>query len=233
MLNVGFIPVRGGSKSIPLKNIKEIAGKPLVYWTMRAACICQHIHKVYVATDSDIIKTTIKNIKKEEEILFSKVEVITRSATTATDTASTESAMLEFADNYEFDNIVLIQATSPLLKSSDLDKGFEVYRLDEVDSVFSVVRQKRFYWSVDEKGFAHPMNYDVFRRPRRQEFNGCLVENGAYYITSKNNLLSSRNRISGNIKAVEMQEDTFFEIDEIRDWIIIEELMKCNMILEN
>ena len=54
-----FIPVRGGSKSIPLKNIKEIAGKPLVYWTVKAACDCPAIDKVYVSTDSELIKNKV------------------------------------------------------------------------------------------------------------------------------------------------------------------------------
>ncbi len=58
-MNVAFIPVRGGSKSIPLKNIKEIAGKPLVYWTVKAANDCRYLDKVYVATDSDKIKETV------------------------------------------------------------------------------------------------------------------------------------------------------------------------------
>lgn len=228
-MNVAFIPVRGGSKSIPLKNIKLICGKPLVYWTVRAACGCKHIDKVYVSTDSDKIKKTVEEFKNNEEAeIFRKVEVISRSSESASDTASTESAMLEFADKYEFDNIVLIQATSPLLVSSDLDNGFETFDEIGTDSVLSVVRQKRFHWERDDNGFAHPTNYDVFHRPRRQEFNGYLVENGAFYITSKVNLVKSRNRVSGNIKAVEMNEDTFFEIDEPSDWIIIETLMKRN-----
>ena len=68
----------------------------------------------------------------------------------------------------------------------------------------------------------------MFHRPRRQEFDGYLVENGAFYISSKADLLKSQNRVSGNIKAVEMNEDTFFEIDEPSDWVIIEALMKKN-----
>lgn len=55
-MNVAFIPVRGGSKSIPLKNIKKMAGQPLVYWTIKATCECEEIHKVYVATDSKNIR---------------------------------------------------------------------------------------------------------------------------------------------------------------------------------
>lgn len=228
-MNVAFIPVRGGSKSIPLKNIKPIGGKPLVYWTVKAACGCKYIDKVYVATDSDKIKETVESFKAGMEAeLFSKAEVIGRSAESASDAASTEFAMLEFADNYEFDNIVLVQATSPLLQSNDLEHGFQLFYEEGTDSVLSVVLQKRFHWANDEKGFTHPTNYDVFHRPRRQEFDGYLVENGAFYITSKTDLLKSQNRVSGNIKAIEMNEDTFFEIDEPSDWVIIEALMKKN-----
>lgn len=224
-MNIAFIPVRGGSKSIPLKNIKPICGRPLVYWTVLAACECGDIDKVYIATDSDRIKETVNAFKSEAGI-FSKAEVISRSEESASDTASTEFAMLEFASKYEFDNIVLIQATSPLLTSCDLERGFNAFYERDTDSVISVVPQKRFNWSIDENGFAGPDNYDIYNRPRRQEFNGYYVENGAFYITSKAALLNSQNRISGNIKAVEMDESTFFEIDEPDDWTIIEALMK-------
>ena len=228
-MNVAFIPVRGGSKSIPLKNIRPISGRPLVYWTVRAACGCGAIDRVYVATDSEKIRETVLSFQKGVEAeLFSKVEVIGRSAESASDTASTESAMLEFAEQYNFDNIVLIQATSPLLTAEDLDRGFEAYAKEGTDSVLSVVRQKRFHWAEDAEGVAYPTNYDVYHRPRRQEFDGYLVENGAFYICSKEDLLRTKNRVSGRIRAVEMNEDTFFEIDEPSDWVIIEALMKKN-----
>ena len=228
-MNVAFIPVRGGSKSIPLKNIRPICGKPLVYWTIRAACGCRHIDKVYVATDSDRIKETVESFKVGSDgALFAKVEVIGRTAESASDTASTEFAMLEFAERYEFDHVVLIQATSPLLRAEDLDRGFDAFHEEGTDTVLSVVRQKRFNWERDEAGYVHPTNYDVFHRPRRQEFDGYLVENGAFYISSKADLIKYQNRISGRIRAVEMSEDTFFEIDEPSDWVIIEALMKKN-----
>ena len=80
-MNVAFIPVRGGSKSIPLKNIKPISGKPLVYWTVKAACGCGYIDRVYIATDSDRIKETVESFKTGcEAELFKKEEVIGRSA---------------------------------------------------------------------------------------------------------------------------------------------------------
>lgn len=225
-MNVAFIPVRGGSKSIPLKNIKPMCGKPLVYWTVAAACKCKWLDKVYVATDSDKIVEVVDEFKAQtDDADFRRIEVIGRSAESASDTASTEFAMLEFAQNYDFDNIILIQATSPLLMAEDLDRGVALFQKDDVDSVLSVVRQKRFNWNVDENGYAKALNYDIFHRPRRQEFNGYCVENGAFYITSKKRLVETGNRISGRTAACEMDESTFFEIDEPSDWMIIEGLL--------
>ena len=218
-MNVAFIPVRGGSKSIPLKNIREIAGKPLAYWTAKAANDCEEIDRIYIATDSDRIRETVEGFG------LNKVYVIGRSANSATDTASTQSAMLEFAEKYEFDNIVLIQATSPLLTSADISGGFSEFNKPGTDSVLSAVRQKRFQWKIDREGCAAPINYDVFHRPRRQEFDGYLVENGAFYIISRELLLESRNRLAGNIHIYEMDEASYLEIDEPNDWIIIEKLL--------
>ena len=171
---------------------------------------------MYIATDSPVIRDVV------EKLYLEKIVVIDRSADTATDNASTESAMIEFASNYEFDNIVLIQATSPLLTSKDLEGGFAKYNMERTDSVVSVVKQKRFLWNVDENEYVLPANYDYKNRPRRQEFKGYLVENGAFYITSRAALLKTKNRLSGNIRAYEMDESTYFEIDEPSDWEIIE-----------
>ena len=215
-MNVAFIPVRGGSKSIPYKNIRPIAGHPLVYWVTKAASECPEIDRVYVATDDEKIRQVVESFK------FDKVIVIDRGEETATDTASTESAMLEFAANYDFDNIVLIQATSPLLEAADISNGFDILSADTIDSVLSVVEQKRFIWKYTDSKKAEPINYDVYARPRRQDFNGYLVENGAFYITSKEKLLKSKNRVSGNIGVVEMSPLTYLEIDEPTDWTVIE-----------
>lgn len=229
-MNVAFIPVRGGSKSIPLKNIKEICGKPLVYWTVKAACECKWIDIVYVATDDEKIKTTIESFKMHlDEVYFNKVKIIGRSAESSTDNASTEYAMLEFANEYDFEHIVLIQATSPMLESRDLDGGVDVYNQTDVDSVLSAVRQYRFLWKEQQGQMANSMNYDIYHRPRRQEFDGYLMENGAFYITSKELLLQSQNRISGNIRTYEMCEESAYEIDEPSDWTIIEALMHKKM----
>lgn len=221
---VAFIPVRGGSKSIPLKNIRNIHGRPLVYWTLDAAVNCQEISRVYVCTDSTAIKEKVE-IYKNDFCCGDKLICIDRPADTATDTASTESAMLYFAQTYpDFENIILIQATNPLLDATQLSEAIDVYENNGYDSLLSVVRQKRFCWKVEGAGYV-PVNYDYRQRPRRQEFNGFLVENGAFYMNSRANLLCDQCRLSGRVGAYEMPEKTYFEIDEPSDWVIIEQLL--------
>lgn len=195
--------------------------RPLIFWTLDATVNCEEIDTVVVSTDSQEIKQVVKKYASD------KVMIIERSEEVSTDTATTESVMLEFAKNYDFENIVLVQATSPLLKSNDIKKGLSKYFKNGVDSVLSVVRQKRFIWKEDLDNSV-PINYNPFSRPRRQEFDGFLVENGAFYITSKENLLATECRISGQISTVEISDETYIEIDEPSDWIIVEGLLKKN-----
>lgn len=219
MTNTAFIPVRGGSKSIPLKNIKILADKPLVYWTAKAANDSLCIDKVIIATDSIEIKQVV------EKLALSKVEIYDRDAENASDIASTESVMLEYIKNSDLkdnDKFFLIQATSPLLKSRHIEEMYEKYLKDNADSALSCVRTKRFFWSEDGKA----LNYDYKNRPRRQDFNGIMMENGACYINTVSNILRDSNRLSGKISVYEMPEYTSVEIDEPDDFLLIEKLME-------
>ena len=209
---VALIPARGGSKGIPQKNIKLLGGRPLIHWTLEAACLSETIQEVFVATDDERIAAVVA------ELGHPKVRVISRSPETATDTASTESVVMEFARDHEFEHLVLIQATSPLLQASDLDDGLRRYFEGRADSMLSVVRQKRFLWEADARGIAKPLNYLPAERPRRQDFDGFLVENGAFYVTGHEALLASGCRLSGQVMCHEMAEETYVELDEPADW---------------
>jgi len=222
-MNIAFIPVRGGSKSIPLKNIKEISGKPLVYWTSKAANDAKCIDKVIVATDSIEIKNVVKDFN------FDKVEIYDRKPENAQDTSSTESVMLEYIEQSELkptDKFFLIQATSPMLESKHIDEMYEKFIKEKADSAFSCVLTKRFFWTKDGSS----VNYDYKNRPRRQDFEGYMLENGACYINSVENILREKNRICGKMCLYEMPEYTSYEIDEPDDFIIIEQLMKKHIL---
>ncbi len=223
-MNIAFIPVRGGSKSIPLKNIKLLNGKPLVYWTALAAQNAKCIDKLIIATDSEEIKAVVLNFG------FSKLEVYDREPQNAQDTASTESVMLEYINKCEFkdnDLFFLIQATSPMLKSEHIDGMFGSFSMNDSDSMFTGVREKQFKWrGINNKNGLQPVNYDYRNRPRRQDFEGVISETGACYINSIKNIKRDKCRLSGKITAYELPSYTAYEIDEPEDWIIVEELMK-------
>ena len=214
-----FIPARIGSKSIPKKNIKSFLDKPLIYWVIKAAQDCSIVNKIVLSIDSTEI------IDKISHFQFSKLEVFHRASDTATDEASTESAILEYLEQSSLniiDIVVLLQATSPFTSSEDIKGALQLMINHPYDSIISCVRRKYFIWS--EAGEA--LNYDVLNRPRRQDFDGHLQENGAIYISSVGSILSERCRVSGRIGIFEMAAHKGFEIDEPEDWIIAESLMK-------
>ena len=220
---IAFIPVRGGSKSIPLKNIKPFCGKPLVCWTIEALEGCPLIDSIIVATDSPEIESVVMSRS------YRKVEVYHRSAENASDTSSTESVMLEYIDAVDVssdDVFMLVQATSPMTKTEDLTGGIRMFLSGMYDSVLSCVRNYRFFWNADGTS----ANYDYMARPRRQDFSGNLMENGAFYINTVGGIVSSGNRLSGRIGIYEMPEFTSFEIDEPDDWIVMETLMRRHVL---
>lgn len=218
-MNIVFIPVRGGSKSIPHKNIKSFCGKPLVYWVANAAQMASKVDKIVVATDSAEIKNTVLSFN------FEKLEVFDRSAENAQDTSSTESVMLEYIHQSQIDQdstMILLQATSPFLKESNINEALDQLIASKKDSLLSCSSIKRFFWSKD----GQPMNYDFNNRPRRQDFDGALIENGSIYINKIGNIINHKNRLSGAIDVYKMPEYTMTEIDEPDDWVYAEYLMK-------
>jgi len=218
-MNIAFIPARCGSKSIPHKNVKIICGKPLIYWSLLALSNSKIIDQIYVAVDCKKIKDIVLNFN------FKKVKIFNRKKENATNTATTESVMMEFIDSKDFsdnDLFLLVQVTTPFTLSKDFDNAVDrIKNSKNIDSVVSCVESKRFFWKKD----GNPINYDYTDRPRRQDFEGQLMENGAFYINYINNIKTYRNRLSGNISPYIMPYYSGFEADEEDDWLIIERLM--------
>jgi len=211
---IAFIPIRSGSKSIPNKNIRVFNGKPLVHWSIEAALNCELIDRVVIASDYE-----------KKDIGYSndspKIEYYQRDSTNAQDTSSTESVILEYLENSshsENDLFVLIQATNPFFNSEDLKKA--LLSRSEGASMLSCSRIKRFFWNDD----GTPLNYNYYKRPRRQDFRGILMENGAFYINTVKGVIKAKNRMSNPVEIYEMPEFAQFEIDEESDWIVAENL---------
>ena len=213
---IAIIPARGGSKGIPNKNIKLINGKPLIWWSINALEKA-NVDRIIVSTDSVDYKKII------EDFNFSKVEVNIRSTKNSSDKSSTESVLIETINKLGLqDDIILVQATSPLIKTNHINEGIDLYK--KYDSILSVVSQKRFFWNKD----GIPLNYDYKYRPRRQDFEDIYIENGAFYINSSVNIINTKNRLSGKIGLYKMPLYTYFELDDDSDWEIISKLFELN-----
>lgn len=231
---VAVILARGGSKGIPNKNIKEIAGKPLIAWSIDAALSSGIFNEVWVSTDSDEIEVVAARYG---------AAVHRRAAVTATDEASSELGLLEFAFAHPyFDVLSLIQCTSPLTTTRDYEKAREDFEYKmHADSLLTVHTEVKFLWqprgevlydydethSDDQPEFAIASNYDPQFRPRRQEAQKqrLFVENGAFYFTTKEALFSRRCRIGERPILYVMAAENAVDIDTELDMIVAETVL--------
>lgn len=213
MSNFSLILARGGSKGIPRKNLCLINGKPLIYYVITAS-LNSKADETWVSTDDDEIWEVAESFG---------AKVIRRPKTLATDFSKSEDALIHFAKNVEFSNLIFIQPTSPLLKSKDIDEG--LIMLKEYDSIFSACKGHWLpKWEILDNKITP--NFKLSDRPRRQDVAPFYLENGAFYITSKKRLLSSGLRYSGNIGIYDMPYHRSFQLDTYEDLMIIEALLK-------
>jgi N-acylneuraminate cytidylyltransferase len=201
---------RGGSKGVPSKNIRELVGRPLIDYVIQASR-ASNVHETWVSTEDAEIKSVAEGCG---------AFVIDRPAEFATDESPSEEALLHFAENVDFDTLVFIQPTSPLLKPSYVNIGLN--KMKKYDSVFSVHEE---HWVPRWDMNINPIGFDNYNRPRRQDRDSVYVENGAFYITTKERLLESKCRISGNIGVVEMKLQDSFQIDIADDFRLVEKLI--------
>ena len=207
---ISLITARGGSKGIPNKNILNIKEKPLIQYTINASQNSK-VNETWVSTDCSKISTISKTLG---------AKVINRPKKLADDIIMPDAALVHFAENYKFDILVFIQPTSPLLNSEYINKGLNM--LKNYDSVFSAYKEHwQPRWTKDYK----PYEWDINKRPRRQDEKELYVENGAFYISYRNSILKNKLRYSGNIGIVEMPLYKSFQIDTLDDLQLIKKLL--------
>ena len=209
---ISIILARGGSKGIPKKNIIDVNGYPLISYTINASKE-SNIKETWVCTEDE----EIANISK----LFG-ANVLSRPYNLSTDNSKSEESLLYFANQIDFDILVFIQPTSPLLTSQYINQGINLILSNNYDSVFSAFKEHWVpRWNLDFT----PDNWWLDNRPMRQDIEEKFVENGAFYITKKHSLLSSQLRYSGNIGIVEMPFSKSFQIDTQDDLELIKKLI--------
>ena len=210
--SICLIPARGGSKRIPKKNLVDLNGKPLLYYTINT---CRMITKnIWVSTDDNEIKKLAESMN---------VNVIDRPERLSTDESKTEDVVEHFLEEIETDLFCVVQPTSPLLSSGDLVYGchlLEDNRFD-FDSVISVCKETNYYWDIKGK----PINFELGKRKRTQEHTPWFRENGAFYVTTKNKFLENKILQNGNVGFVEMNIQNSIDIDDEHDLELVRRLM--------
>ena len=209
---VSVILARGGSKGIPNKNIMLLKDKPLIQYSIDAS-LSSKVDTTWVSTDCQSIKNTA---------LKCGAKVLDRPAELASDTSASEDALLHFSKNVDFDILVFLQPTSPLILSQDINTGLDQLLSKEYDSLFSVYREHWLpRWSLKTK----PENWNINHRPMRQNVDELLVENGALYISTRQQLLKSKLRYGGKIGYIEMPLYRSFQIDTYDDIELVKKLL--------
>ncbi|MCD6351080.1 MAG: acylneuraminate cytidylyltransferase family protein [Armatimonadetes bacterium] len=220
---IGIIPARGGSKGVPGKNIRPLAGKPLIVWTIESAQAAETITRVLVTTDDERIASVARE---------AGAEIVRRPAELAQDTSPTEPAMFHALDllaeqeGYKPDAVALLQCTSPLRGPDIIDAGVRLLFETGCDAVMTVTPIQHWYLAgtLGEGGLFQP-EYDYQRRPRSQDMPEKYRENGALYVTRREAFYRYRNRLGGEVRVLVMDAARSIDIDTEEDFRLAEEVM--------
>jgi CMP-N,N'-diacetyllegionaminic acid synthase len=221
---IAIIPARGGSKGIPGKNVRTIAGKPLVAHSIAHARTVSGIEAVYVSTDDPRIALVARE---------HGAQIIDRPADLSGDTASSESALVHALDwlaargEREPDAVVFLQATSPRRQPDDLSRALATFWEQGADSLFSATSAHGFMWRVGASG-PSPLNYDPVHRPRRQDAPVDVIENGSIYIFKPSVLRRYQSRLGGKIAVHMMRAEDSFQIDEPWEMHLLDQLIRSD-----
>ena len=216
-----FVPLRSGSKGLPGKNLNCFCGRPLAFWLIDQLLECNKIDQVVVAVNSDTFESTLKFQYSN------KISIHRSSEKSARDEAMWEETLLEYlsADYFEDDDtIIMAQVTSPFTNVKDIKGALAKFlSFSKTYSIVTGVRVHRFFWSAQKDGScAVSVNYDYGNRPRRQDFDGPIVENGALCINTVKRLREQKSRLTFPVAIYEMLEHTLIEIDTQDDWKLAE-----------
>ena len=209
---ISVITARGGSKGVPRKNIVDVNGKPLIWYSINAS-LNSNVDETWVSTEDEEIKAVS---------IDCGAQVIDRPAHLADDIIMPDAALLHAADVIDFDILVFIQPCAALIKPEFINKGIDKIVKEGYDSSFAVVRES---WMPIWDMSVNPIGWEINSRPRRQDKDEWYKEAGMFYVTSKEKLKSSGLRYSGNIGVVEIPLQDSFQVDNQQDLDLIRKVL--------
>jgi len=228
-LVIAIIPTRGGSKGLPGKNIKIMNGKPLIWYTINAAKNSRYIKKIIVSTDDNEIAKIAK--RYDAEIPFMRPKELARDDSLAIDNYIYTIDKLNKEFNYSIGEFTILQPTSPLRTSLDIDNAIKIFKEKKADSVISVseaIHPPLWSKRIDEKGTLS--NYFDIRidNKNRQKIEKAYMPNGAIFIFKFSLLKEKYSYYSNKTYPYIMPIERSIDIDSKLDFEFAEYLMKKN-----
>ena len=218
---LAVIPARGGSKRLPRKNLKLLAGVPLVSWSVDAAKKSQYIDKIVVSSDDQDILELARSLG---------VGALKRPLCLSADTSTTVDTLIHAIREagVGFDYLVLLQPTSPLRNEQHIDKAIELFEFKNTSSVVSVCEVDHSpLWSntlPEDNSLKGFMRSDIMGK-RSQDLDVFYRLNGAVYIVCIKKLLSEQRLIFDDSFAFKMGKECSVDIDSIYDFIHAEAIV--------
>ena len=220
MTALGVIPARGGSKTIPMKNVRQLCGKPLIFYSIEAARQSRHLSRLVVSTDNE----KISRIAGKEGC-----EVIIRPGELASDASPTEDTLIHsvnfLQEKYGFnpDIVVTLEPTSPLRSPELIDRCVELFKNKEIDSVIGVVETKDNICNIVNGRF----KFLCANQPRRrQERDSFYKESSTIYATRTEVLLKQHSVFGNTLCPIVVDASEAIDINTELDFIIAEAVMK-------
>lgn len=220
MSNLAIIPARVGSKRIPLKNIREFLGKPIIAYSIEIALECGLFDEIMVSTDNKEIA--------DISIEYGASVPFLRSKKNSDDFASTADVLVEVIEEYksrgkDFKTGCCIYATNPLLNKEKLSEAYELLKLSDYDTVFPISEfSYPILRSFHIEGDQVKMNWPEYQRARSQDLNKSYHDAGQFYWFQVSRFLSNRELFTSNSGAIVLSELEVQDIDTELDWKLAE-----------
>ena len=214
---LAIIPARGGSKGIARKNLRILNGKPLIYYSIKAALNCSLIDYVFVSTEDEEIAFI-------SEIFGASID--NRSKSLSNDESTIDEVIYNCAKNlsnkkYKFDIILTIQPTSPLITSQILYESINNFKTDDCDTLVSLKSDNHLRWEYDKNEQLIPC---YSKRVNRQYLPQVFSENGAFVIC-KSDIIKSGSRFGKKVRGFLLPKELSYDIDDYSDFLTCQSLL--------
>ncbi len=227
---LAVVPARGGSKGLPGKNIKVMNGKPLIQWTLLQALNSKYIDEIHVSTDDQTIADVCEKCGVKIDNL--------RPKRLAQDNSTAYEVLEYIFDIYNsrlFDYFIMLEPTSPLRKSNDIDDIIELaVQNQESDGVISLgevhTEHPGLLKRVSDIGYVERLFKDVAENPLRQMNEVVYFPYGVGYMMKREAFLRDKTFYTDKMRPFIIERWQNYEIDDIYDFICIEAIMKERML---